>query len=151
MASIPKEKLIYDLGGKDGANAALKFIETYSQQRDDLNRLIHEVASLKVENSNLKLLAEDKQAKLIKAQENLKVLAVSIKEKDHANQKLEHMNQKLQDDYLVQQQTLDVYVTMAMSKQGEGYENTLKKSIENGLTLASLLLEASRQRAFYYE
>jgi hypothetical protein len=29
-ASISKEKLIYELGGRDGANTALKFIDTYA-------------------------------------------------------------------------------------------------------------------------
>lgn len=43
FSSISKEKLVYELGGKDGANYALKFIDIQAKQRDEINRLVGEL------------------------------------------------------------------------------------------------------------
>jgi len=73
---------VYELGGKDGANYALKFIESQAHQRDETNRLLQEIQSLKAQNTTLMLLAEDKNTKLHGAAEKLKQLRADLKDKE---------------------------------------------------------------------
>jgi hypothetical protein len=41
---LARRNLIYELGGKDGANYALKFADIQAKQRDEINRLVGEFA-----------------------------------------------------------------------------------------------------------
>lgn len=59
-----KDKLIYQLGGRDGAEAAVAFIEAHAQNRDQKARLISELQELKARSVTALLIAEDKTAKL---------------------------------------------------------------------------------------
>ena len=76
LSSISKEKLIYELGGKDGANYALKFIEVQAQLKDQMNRLIGELSDIIVQNATLKLLVEDKTSKTHRYEEENKSMKI---------------------------------------------------------------------------
>lgn len=56
--------MIYELGGKDGAEAAILFMENHAQNRESMSKLINEIQDLKVQNTTALLLAEDKNIKL---------------------------------------------------------------------------------------
>lgn len=79
-------------------------------------------------------------------------MKVQIRELEDKVEKLEYQNQRLQDDYLVQQQSLDVFVQMALSHQKGEYTNELafRKCIDNAQTIAKLLQDCQRQRSFYF-
>jgi len=90
LSSLSKEKLVYELGGKDGANYALKFIDIQAKQRDEINRLIGELSNLTVQTSTLRLLVEDKTTKAHRAEEEAKKLKANVSELENKVEKLEY-------------------------------------------------------------
>ena len=92
LSSLSKEKLIYELGGKDGANYALKFIDVQAQQRDEINRLVGELSKVTVQNSTLRLLIEDKTVKEHKAVEEYKKMKAAVTELENKLEKIEYQN-----------------------------------------------------------
>jgi hypothetical protein len=71
--------------------------------KEELNRIVAEMQQTKMANVTLTILAEDKIKKLHKIQEELKSTKLQLRDKEDLVEKLEFENQKLQDDFLVQQ------------------------------------------------
>jgi hypothetical protein len=71
--------------------------------KEELNRIVAEMQQTKIANVTLTILAEDKIKKLHKIQEELKSTKLQLRDKEDLVEKLEFENQKLQDDFLVQQ------------------------------------------------
>ncbi len=72
MPTGPKDKLGY--GGKEGADAAIAFIDKHAKDRDQKIHLIREIQELKAKICTSTLLLEDKSMKLQVAMEKLKSL-----------------------------------------------------------------------------
>ena len=82
LKTISKEKLVYELGGKDGAHYALKFIDNQAAMKEELNRIATEMQKLKMSNITLSILADDKNQKLHKINEDYKVMKNQMREKE---------------------------------------------------------------------
>eukprot|EP00347_Sterkiella_histriomuscorum_P009187 403342191 len=149
-SQVNKDKLIYEIG-KDGANTVIKFLDEIAHYKDSINNLAHEMQELKVKNTTLLLLVQDKSSKLQNLESQQRQLKKLLLDKDEKIEKLEFMYQKINDDFISQQQALDVYVQMAIPVIGKDQIKAFSRCVDNAKLLAIMLRDVQKQRNYYYE
>ncbi|CDW81066.1 UNKNOWN [Stylonychia lemnae] len=149
-SSINKDKLIYEIG-KDGANVVIKFLDEIAHYKQSIHELANEMQELKVKNTTLMLLLQDKSEKLQQCENTIKQQKKALGNKDESLEKIEFMYQKLNDDFIAQQQALDVYVELAIPVIGKNQIIAFSRCVDNAKLIALMLNDVQKQRNYYYE
>ena len=96
----------------------LKFLDEISHYKAHIHDLANKISEIKTKNTTLTLLVKDKSEKLALAHNDLKLLKKKELDQLEKLERLEFLYQKLNDDFISQQQALDVYIQIAVPVVG---------------------------------
>lgn len=101
---------------------------------------------MRAKNAHYELLLADRSDKLQKTEKDRDKLRRDVKKVEKELETLQFNNQRLHDDYVVQQQALDIYVQLTVPVVGASEAKAFTLAIDKVKIVTQLLLDSQYDR-----